>query len=461
MLKGITNWVSRITGSQNGDSALPGADILSREEHGISRSEISPAALKVMYRLNNNDFQAYLVGGGVRDLLLGGHPKDFDIATDATPEEVRQLFRNSRIIGRRFKIVHVRFGPEIIEVTTFRGGYDNEAENKESGKEGKNTTIEKSQSGMLLRDNAFGSLEEDAIRRDFTVNALYYTVDNFEVLDFCQGLQDLDDRKIRIIGDPQLRYREDPVRILRAVRFAAKLDFEIETATRKPIKDLARLLNDIPSARLFDESLKLFMGGYAEASLESLIKYEVLGFLFPATARCLHHPDETTLALLTRATSNTDRRIAEGKPVTPAFIYAALLWPPLRQQLVALQTQGLSPHPAFHQAATHVLEAQIKHTAIPRRFSTIMREIWELQSKLEARAGRKVYTLYEHPRFRAAYDFLLLREEAGEPTNSSAQWWTEFQDVSEEQRTAMVDNLEAPRKKRRKPRRRKPPADQA
>ena len=297
--------------------------VIPRDQHNVSRSVISESAKKVLYRLNKSGYEAYLVGGGVRDILLGGKPKDFDIATNATPEEVHALFRNSRLIGRRFRIVHVVFGREIIEVTTFRGN----AGDAEDGQDDERRTNEH---GLLLRDNVYGTQEEDALRRDFTVNALYYCIRDFTVIDFANGIEDLRNRRIRLIGDPETRYREDPVRMLRAVRFAAKLDFEIEPETEAPIRELAPLLSLIPPARLFDEVLKLFAAGHGEKTYDLLRRYNLLAPLFPETARAIDAGESDEL--IRQALRNTDARVAQGKSVTPYFLYAALLWPALQAE---------------------------------------------------------------------------------------------------------------------------------
>ncbi len=404
--------------------------IIPRDQHCISRKNISDGALKVMSRLRGSGHQAYLVGGAVRDLLLGGHPKDFDIATDATPETVHALFRNSRIIGRRFRIVHVRFGREIIEVTTFRGHHDNDAEpTSESG----GNHSRQSASGLLLRDNVYGTLEEDAARRDLTVNALYYDSGSFEVFDHVHGLQDLERRSICIIGEPAVRFTEDPVRMLRVLRFAAKLQFGIDPHTARAIPGCAHLLAEIPAARLFDEFLKLFLAGYAAATLEQLLTHDLLRYLFPHSDEQMHrHP--TALALVRAAMVSTDQRIAQDKPVTPAFILAALLWPEVQHQAQLLQERGDPPIPAMHSAAQQAIAEAAHNIAIPRRFSQPMREIWEFQLRLQNRRGRKAAELVDHRRFRAAYDFLLLREQAGEDTGDLGSWWTEFQQLPMEQR---------------------------
>lgn len=422
--------------------------IIPREKHNLSKRNISRAALKVMERLQEEGYEGYLVGGGVRDGLLGGHPKDFDVATNATPEQVKRLFRNSRIIGRRFKIVHVRFGREIIEVTTFRGHHDDSKDSKRS---------KQSSDGMLLRDNVYGDIRSDALRRDFTINALYYTSDHSVIHDYTGGMQDLARRKLRMIGDPQTRYQEDPVRMLRAVRFAAKLDFEIEKKTAAPIFQQAQLLGNIPSARLFDETLKLFMGGKAKDTFFGLQEYGLLHYLIPVAAAEISGGNPITNKLYAQALENTDKRIRNNQRVTPAFLYAALLWPAVVKEQQRLEQDGEHPVKAHHEAAQNIISSQIQHTAIPKRFTQAMREIWDMQSRLPRRQGKQAERLVEHQRFRAAYDFLLLREQAGEDHQGLGQWWTDYQDADEASREAMVAQLSrngspSKRKRRRGPR---------
>lgn len=442
-LSTLSQRIKSIRGQSSGSKTGPAQQlssvhapiIIPRDQHNISRKHISSGALKVMARLRAAGFQAYLVGGGVRDLLLGGQPKDFDVATDAHPEQIRELFRSSRIIGRRFQIVHVRFGPETIEVTTFRGSH---AEPDGDEKKPNTQRSARNEAGMLLRDNVYGSIEEDAVRRDFTVNALYYTTENFAVYDFTTGMEDLDDRVIRIIGDPERRYREDPVRMLRAARFAAKLDFSIEVNTAAPLRELAPLLGNIAAARMFDEVLKLFMAGHGEATYRHLLEYGLFAPLFPATADAIDDGQPLGNELILQALRNTDQRIADEKPVTPAFIYAALLWPALQREVAELTAQGVPEIPGMQQAIQFTLDRQQRHTAIPRRFSQPMREIWELQWRLPRRDSRRIHSLLEHPRLRAAYDFLLLREQSGEALGDLGQWWTEFMVADEEQRTHLL-----------------------
>ncbi|QSP95954.1 polynucleotide adenylyltransferase PcnB [Marinobacter salinisoli] len=421
-----------------------------RDQHNVSRSAISEPAKKVLHRLNKSGYEAYLVGGGVRDILLGGKPKDFDIATNATPEEVHDLFRNSRLIGRRFRIVHVVFGREIIEVTTFRGGADANDDDAPA-RDARKT----SEHGLLLRDNVYGSQEEDALRRDFTVNALYYCIRDFTVIDFASGIEDLKNRQLRLIGDPDTRYREDPVRMLRAIRFAAKLDFQIEPETEAPIRELAPLLAHIPPARLFDEVLKLFSAGQGEATYDLLTRYDLLAPLFPETVRALDSGASDTL--IRKALRNTDARIAQGKSVTPYFLFAAMLWPALQAEWARRQDNGDPVQPALHAAIGKVIGRQVQSTSIPKRFSGPMKEIWELQMRLPRRQGKRAFATMEHPRFRAAYDFLLVREAAGELEPGLGQWWTDFQEANERDQERMLSQLssDAPKKRRR---RRKPPA---
>ena len=303
----------------------------------------------------------------------------------------------------------------------------------------------RSESGMLLRDNVYGTVEEDAIRRDFTVNALYYTTENFAVYDYAGGLKDLRNKSIRVIGNAETRYREDPVRMLRAVRFAAKLDFTLESSTAEPIKRLATLLRDISAARMFDEVLKLLMGGYGEATYRLLCDYGLFEVLFPATADAIAVGLPCANELIVAALRNTDQRIGAGKPVTPAFVYAALLWPALQQEMIRLTAQGIPEQPALQQAIQTTLDDQQRHTSIPRRFSQPMREIWELQWRLPRRDSRRIQNLLDHPRLRAGYDFLLLREHIGEATSEVGQWWTEFLVADEEQRVHLLRKVAAPR----------------
>lgn len=428
--------------------------IIPASQHTLRRDRLSRNAVTVVERLQQAGFEAFAVGGCVRDVLLDLTPKDFDIATSATPEEVRATFRNARLIGRRFKLVHVHFGREIIEVATFRASHGDDSADEVS------EHSRQSESGRLLRDNVYGTLEEDAQRRDFTINALYYNVSSGQIHDFANGLPDIRNRLVRLIGDPVQRYLEDPVRMLRAVRFAGKLDFEIEQHSAAPLHEMADLLHDIPAARLFDEVLKLFMSGQGERTFDLMLKHDLFAPLFPDTDEAIEQNPEYTLKLIRQALQNTDDRVNEGRPVTPAFLFAALLWPALPQRIAELEDKGIPSIPAHQQAAQELLAEQCRHTAIPKRFSIPLREIWDLQPRLERRSGRRADQMLEHPRFRAAYDFLLLREAAGEQTDGLGRWWTLYQDASEEKRRNMIRDLggdkSAAGKRPRARRRRKP-----
>ncbi|WP_345292619.1 polynucleotide adenylyltransferase PcnB [Kangiella marina] len=411
--------------------------IIPRDQHTVSRKNISDNALKVLYRLNKAGYDAYLVGGGVRDILLGLQPKDFDITTNATPEQIRSLFRNSRIIGRRFKLVHIMFGRDIIEVATFRAHCD--------------SNIQQAKDGMILRDNVYGTIEEDAERRDFTVNALYYSVKDFSVHDYCNGLTDLRKRQLRMIGDPETRYREDPVRMLRAVRLAVKLDLTIEPKSLAPISELAPLLEQVPAARLFEEYRKMFLSGKGEATFKALQAHDLLQKLFPATDTLLaEHQDFDVF--IHAALENTDKRIASDNTVNPAFLIAVFLWQPLLERAHQLETKGMNFNDAFFKSMGHMLGEQSQHISIPKRYSLVIRDIWALQARLPQRHGKKVWSVLNHPRFRAGYDFLLLRAESDPSLREVADWWTEFQDADKDTQRAML-----PKNKRRKSKRRRKP----
>lgn len=409
----------------------PAPRIYSRDEHNISRRHISQAALKVLYRLDSAGYRACLVGGGVRDLLLGREPKDFDIATDAEPEQVRELFRSSRLIGRRFRLAHVRFGREIIEVATFRAPHHQDLDAAATTDEGR-----------ILRDNVYGSIDDDVWRRDFTINALYYDIHDFSVIDYVGGVEDLKKGVLRLIGEPELRYREDPVRMLRAVRFAAKLGFRIDDSAAAPFSELAELLTGISSARLFDEMVKLFHGGVAHQTFELLRHSGLFECLFPLTEQALSHqvggyPNK----LIALALANTDDRIAQGKSVTPAFLVAALLWDPYLSERDELEAKGMSHYEAGNLAADTVISQQVSRIAIPRRLTQTTREIWALQNRLDRRTPKRVRSLLGHPRFRAAYDFLGLRAEAGESLSELFDWWTEIQEANDTDFEAMLSAL--------------------
>jgi poly(A) polymerase len=375
----------------------------------------------VLYQLKKSGFEAYLVGGCVRDLLLGREPKDFDVVTNANPDQIRRVFRNCRLIGRRFRLAHVFFGSEIIEVATFRGSADEDSENQQTHEDGR-----------LLRDNIYGTLEEDVWRRDFTVNSLYYNIRDFSIVDYTNGMADHAAGILRLIGDPVTRYREDPVRMLRVVRFAVKLGFTLDPASEKPLYELAPLLSAVPSARLYDEMLKLFLSGYSLQTFEMLRHYGLFAVLFPETDACLNTESEGFPRLfLIRALENSDNRIAEGKTISPYFLLSAFLWEPVQSLAEEKIADGEDKVFAYQNATNEVLNRQIKSTAIPKRITQSMREVWLLQSRLQQCTGTKPYRLLAHPRFRAAYDFLLLRAETGGADPKLAQWWTEFQIADE------------------------------
>lgn len=415
-------------------------------ETGLADNPISINALKVVRRLTSQGYEAYLVGGCVRDLLLKRSPKDFDVSTNAHPDEVRELFKNSRSIGRRFKIVHVRYGRDIIEVATFRAPHaDNSA----------NTT----DTGLILSDNSYGSFSEDVFRRDFTVNALYYDDDTKEIRDLVDGLSDIDAKILRLIGDSESRYREDPVRMLRAVRFKAKLGFTLSEDTEAPLKKLGHLLQGIPPARLFEEMLKLFMSGYGERAFEILLEYDLFGWLFP-DSKIAMEKNERTKKLISLSLASTDKRIKEEKPVTPAFVFAALLWHPFEIERDRLKELG-DTNAAF-EAAGSVIGKQQHFTSIPKRFSGPMREIWQIQARLGMRTGKKPEIMVVHRRFRAAYDFLLIRELSGENLDNLGQWWTDYQEENPEKRAEMTRHQPkspAHRRRKRKPRKKPGEAD--
>lgn len=393
--------------------------VIARAKHNISRRRLSDGALKTLSRLDDAGFAGYLVGGSVRDLLLGREPKDYDVVTDATPEQVRDLFRNSRLIGRRFRLAHVRYGHEIIEVSTFRAAHH--------VADGEGHIV----GGRIVRDNVYGTMDDDVWRRDFTVNALFYNIIDETVVDYVAGMRDISDGLIRLIGDPQRRFVEDPVRLLRAVRFAAKLGFEISPDTERQLPALASLLGDIAPARLFEEYLKLFFGGYGLRAFEQLREYGLFSELFPQTEAALSgQHGQSSHALVVNALRSTDLRLSENKPVTPGFLLAALLWEPMGQLARDYISEGRNEVEAVTLAGDMVISRQIKRTAIPRRFTGMARDIWQLQPRLTRQPQRRPRRLLAHPRFRAAYDLLLLRAEAGEDVRSAADWWTDFQQAN-------------------------------
>jgi len=429
--------------------------IISRKEHSLSRDDISNNALKVLYRLNDAGYQAYLVGGGVRDLLLGLKPKDFDVATDAHPDEVKSLFRNCRLIGRRFRLAHILYGRDVIEVATFRGPH----EGNSPSHAGQN------KDGRIIRDNVYGSLEEDALRRDFSINALYYNIHDDSIVDFTGGMDDLNNKILRMIGDADTRYREDPVRMLRAVRFAAKLDFNIEGKTNDLIFDLGHLLEDIPVARLFDETIKLFQGGYGLNCFHLLREYQLFELLFPMTEATFSSSEHQgmTLRIIEQALKNTDERIAIGKSVNPAFFLAVLLWYPMQEHKNHFIERGEHEMEALLSASRETITRQQAHTSIPKRFSLMMREIWHMQPQLQHPTHKRAMRTLTNKRFRAGYDFLLLRCMAGETElESLCTWWTDIQTKNKADQERMCELLEKGQKKpkRRNKRRRSRAAKQ-
>ncbi|MEY2341184.1 polynucleotide adenylyltransferase PcnB [Acidithiobacillus sp. IBUN Pt1247-S3] len=408
--------------------SLPaGARTIPREQHNISRRQISDAALQVLNGLHRAGYQAYLVGGSVRDLLLGREPKDFDVCTDARPEEVRKLFRrNARLIGRRFILAHVQFGREIIEVATFRGGA--------------NERQAVSSSGRILADNVYGSLEEDAQRRDFTVNALYYNIADRSIVDFWGAWADIETQRLRMIGEAEQRFHEDPVRMLRATRFAAKLGFQLDSAIEAATPSCRELLREVPPARLYEEVGKLFLAGFAQQSLATLQRYGLFAALFPQLAEVLEREDQgAARELVQLSLGNTDSRVSAGKSVHPAFLFAAMLWPVLLAEQERLVSEDKPEAVAMQQAASAVLEENRGQIAIPRRFTLTIREIWDLQARFHRRGGRRPFALLAHERFRAAFDFLLLRRDAGADLAALGQWWQQFQDADGEGRKQLIE----------------------
>lgn len=421
------------------------ARIYKRDEHGIRREELSNAAISVCDGLHGAGYKAYVVGGAVRDLLLGRHPKDYDVATDATPEQVRSVFRRARIIGRRFKLVHVMFRDETVEVSTFRANHPAASEDEQDGRADEH--------GRLLRDNVYGNQEEDAIRRDFTMNALFYDPECEEVWDVVNGLADIKKKRVVMIGDPAARYREDPVRMLRAARLAAKLGFSIDAATEAPIAELAPLLDNVPTARLFDEMQKLLFSGHA---LNGIEKLRVLGLhlgILPILDTLF--ADAGAKAFVTLALQRTDERIAAEKGVSPPFLFAALFWWPMVQRCNALEAKGVRPLQAMHEAMDEVLDAQRKTLAIPRRLDPLIKELWLAQPRFQNRSQRQAFRTLTHPRFRASYDFYALRAEAGDADKEIATWWERFQFADEQVREAMLLPEEEPKNKKRRRRKKK------
>ena len=413
------------------------------DKHPVRRDQLSAAARTVTRKLQDEGFKAFIVGGAVRDLLLGIEPKDFDIATDATPEQVKPLFRRAFIIGRRFRLVHVHVGNDVIEVSTFR-----------AAQTGNDTTDEH---GRLLSDNVYGSQAEDAVRRDFTINALYFDPATETIWDYVGGVVDIRARRLKLIGSPVTRYREDPVRMLRAVRLAAKLGLAIDAKSQEPIVRLAPLMANVPPARLFDEMQKLLLSGHAVETLRSLRANGLSHGLLPLLDVILEQP--LGHKFIDAALAGTDARVRADKGVSPAFLFATLLWHEVLVTWNAAKERGERPQPALFDAMDKVLSAQAERIAIPRRFEATIKEIWSLQPRFEQRSGARPTRLLEHPRFRAAYDFLVLRGESGEAPQALVDWWTQFQEASDDARNAMLRPDETPKKRRRSRSRKRRPID--
>ncbi len=437
----IKKFIRRILGAAGKAGKGQTPVVLGPAQHGIDPANVTTNAVRVTHTLQQAGFKAFIVGGAVRDLLLGIKPKDFDVATNATPEQVKRLFRRAFIIGRRFQIVHVMFGQDLIEVTTFRGSATDGAPKDEHGR--------------VLRDNTFGSQQEDAVRRDFTINAMYYDPADQTVLDYHGGMQDMRNKTLRIIGVAEARFREDPVRLLRVVRFAAKLKFKIDPATREPMSVMAPLINNVPVARVFDEMMKLLMSGHALACLRQLRHEGLHHGLLPLLDVVLEQP--LGEKFVTLALGNTDERIRQGKPVSPGFLFASLLWHQVLEKWQAYQASGESPIAALHLAADEVLDDQVDKLALQRRIASDMRDIWAMQPRFERRIGKSPYKLLEHPRLRAGYDFMLLRCASGEIDAELGSWWTDFMDADGSGREALLNKKSeeetsgaAPKKRRRR-----------
>ena len=442
----IRKFISRVLGRK--PTALSGGPaIIGAAKHGIRREDISSGSRRTVETLQQHGYKANVVGGAVRDLLAGIHPKDYDVATNATPEQVRHCFRRSRIIGRRFQIVHVLMGAETIEVTTFRGHHGEQTQHTGS-------KAHTDAHGRLLRDNVFGSEKDDAARRDFTVNALYFDPTSETIIDYHHGVADLKQKTLRIIGDPKTRYREDPVRMLRAVRLAAKLGLTIDPEARRPIREMAELIENIPPSRLFDEMLKLLTSGYAVKCIQQLRTEGLHHGLLPLLDVILEQPLGERFVML--ALENTDRRVREGKPTSPSFLFATLLWHEVLSKWETIKTSGERPMPALFLAMDEVLDVQAEKLAITRRIAGDIKDIWALQPRFEQRSGKRPYGVLEQPRFKAGYDFLLLRAESGEVDDELGNWWTEFMNSDGDARAAMLLPPKPDEAKKRRRRKRKP-----
>ena len=441
--------VFQLTKSGNNKPKAP--QIIPRADHTVSRDEISKSALKVLYRLHKSGYQAFLVGGCVRDILLGLHPKDFDVATDATPDEVRALFKNCRLIGRRFRLAHIRFGREVIEVATFRAAATHELDDSHQDEEGR-----------ILRDNVYGSIDEDVWRRDFTCNALYYNIADFSIWDYVGGVDDIKRRRLVLIGDPDKRLREDPVRMLRAIRFAGKLGFTIDETVVDAIDRDCHLLTNVPAARLFDEFLKLFQAGHAESTFDFLREHKLFAEMFPATDQEINE-DAGFAKFVRAALQNTDNRVRSGKSVTPMFLLGVYLWAPIEKLAVVRRSEEkMSESQALSLAAHEICAQQQRRISIPRRFTVPMREMLSLQPRFQFMRGKRAMNLLSHKRFRAAYDFMVLRAELGQVDSSIATFWTDVQTQSAAERADSFQVKAVAKKRRpRRRRRRAKPADSA
>ena len=406
-----------------------GAVVIARPDHCVSRQQVNENALKVLYRLRKEGFDSYLVGGCVRDLLLGREPKDFDVVTNAEPEQIARIFSNCRLIGKRFRLAHVCYGRDVIEVATFRKAISDD----------KTQTPRLNKDGRLLQDNIYGTIEEDVWRRDFTINALYYNIRDFSIIDYVGGMEDHKAGLVRLIGDAGERFREDPVRMLRAVRFAVKLAFRLHHDCEEAIAPNAHLLAGIPPARLYDEISKLFLTGYGVQTFELLRQYGLFSVLFPATDKSLMYEEaDFPKMMVIKALENSDQRIADNKPVTLYFLIAALLWEPMLRRAKEKIAKGFPESNAYYDAASETLTQQVRRIAIPRHLTMAIREVWNLQPKFNARVGAKPSRLITHPRFRAAYDFLVLRAQTGDVSLEVAQWWETYQEENENTQRKMT-----------------------
>ncbi len=425
----------------------PDQQVLKKRQHGINKAEISQAACEIVKHLSENGYEAYVVGGCLRDAIMGLHPKDFDVATSATPEQVVKLFPRSRIIGRRFKIVHVRRGRELIEVTTFRGHHES----------GGGKHAQQAKSGLLVRDNVYGDLEADALRRDFTCNSLYYDPQKELLIDRCNGVADMRNGILRTIGDPWDRFCEDPVRMIRAVRFEAKLGLALDEASQEALEQNRHMMQEVAPARLFDEMIKVLMQAHALDAFNMLYDTGLFEQLFPGPFDALENGPDYLFEMMQLAMRNTETRIAEDKGVAPFFLYSVLLWPAVKIHYDEFIERGIAPADAMRQAGDIALQRQVQRITIPRRFSTSMQDVWFLQTALERITPKRAARTAEHPRFRAGYDFLLLREEGGEQLNDLGQWWTDYQKANPQQKSQMVNqksggNSDGKRRRRRRPR---------